>query len=76
MIVSDQKKGRTVKPGNQSRFFQVLNKGNWKIKLQFTGVLKDELKKRGKITEGRFWSKVLKLCSNFLCMCEDGHGQL
>lgn len=33
-------------------------------------------KKVGKIPEGRFWPEVVKLCSNFLCKCEHGHGQL
>lgn len=42
MIISNQKEARITKSGNQSCFFQVLNKGKKKIKLQFTGVLKDE----------------------------------
>jgi len=32
--------------------------------------------KLGKVPEGKFWPKMVKSCSNFLCTCEHDHGQL
>lgn len=74
-MVSSQEEGRIVKTGNRSWFFQVLNKDRGRASCSSQEFSRLSTKP-GKVPEGRFWPKMVKICSNFLCMCEHGHGQL